>query len=734
MGGLITESFLESDLNELAQAMIRDMAIACKKTAIYGPGHPLSAKAVDKALLSIGQIFCYKRKATINVQKGVLYALNIDLKDTMFNSLLLGYLQQLDIYALEFDHSMKSYDLTVLIDGIVLRSKEYDQGLLLDMALAQKGIRSIEINTKEIADRFEQGRKYAGRFDGDFSVKRLVFDQLGNDLSVLASIFAAADDELLAFGVDFDADVVRYLLPERIAIIDPGSIRKSLMMAEEEIDSDQTDEEIRQDTAKQFFAMLKLVDYHPDRNQIVDSLDCDPRKIPQRFEDEMANHTAGIRIAPAGRIDEIIQDILSTDSHKHRIEDFVDAFHRLLTTGHQEKAITIETGLLDLMDSPDTGARQTALEMLIESLDKHVPNADDSMLAFRVREVTNRIRNRQETFEYSEYIWKLFEKCLHMNKYADLAKLTGEMATRRHMDESVTVYDSIAVKKAFERINQQEVITRLVDRLVEADHEETARLRDILLAIGSEEVATTLASIISHPMRSVRQQLLKIVADLGKASLNVFSGILVNESYFDREPGRHELSDSQWWVVRNSVFVLGLLGDPEGIRSLRLRLTDKDTRVRREIVSALEKIGGEDAIDCLIFMAEDSAKEIRGSAIIAVGVIGTPDAAPLLIDVVRRTKTEVLKIVTALARLGGREARAFLGQLLEEDESLSELASGKVSKEDLRVAVIKALGRIGDHESIEKIREYQASHSSAHRLFFKNSAISTAIAEVLSNH
>ena len=129
------------------------------------------------------------------------------------------------------------------------------------------------------------------------------------------------------------------------------------MAAAEKIDSNQTDEEKRQDAAKKYFAMLKLVDYHPDRNQIVDSLDSGPQTVPQRFDADLTGRTARSRIAPAGRIDEIIEDILATDRHNHRIEDFVDAFHRLLTTGHQEKAMTIETGLMDLMDSSDTSAR-----------------------------------------------------------------------------------------------------------------------------------------------------------------------------------------------------------------------------------------------------------------------------------------------------------------------------------------------------------------------------------------
>ena len=52
-------------------------------------------------------------------------------------------------------------------------------------------------------------------------------------------------------------------------------------------------------------------------------------------------------------------------------------------------------------------------------------------------------------------------------------------------------------------------------------------------------------------------------------------------------------------------------------------------------------------------------------------------------------------------------------------------------EEDLRVAVVKALGVIGDADALDKIRKYQANLPAAQKLFFKNSPVNRAIAEVL---
>ena len=57
----IDESALRLDLNHLAQSLVRELAGACKKMAIYGPEHPQSRRAVEKPFLQISQIFLYKR-------------------------------------------------------------------------------------------------------------------------------------------------------------------------------------------------------------------------------------------------------------------------------------------------------------------------------------------------------------------------------------------------------------------------------------------------------------------------------------------------------------------------------------------------------------------------------------------------------------------------------------------------------------------------------------------------
>jgi HEAT repeat protein len=308
------------------------------------------------------------------------------------------------------------------------------------------------------------------------------------------------------------------------------------------------------------------------------------------------------------------------------------------------------------------------------------------------------------------------------------------LAGRRRLQDGVTTYDSMTIKKAFENINQPEVISALVDELIKARAEDVAYVKSILIGIGSEEIAMALSHIISHPLRHVRQLSLKILAELGKNSLKVFSDMLVDDTWFERDKERHELPDARWYVIRNAIFVLGSLRDQGGIMALRLRINDQDIRIRREIISSLEKIGGEDSIDLLIVMAEDRDREIREAALGALGMVGTPEYAPLVIDLTKKNPTDSIRAVAALGKIGGTEARTFLGGLLEDEESLNNVAAGKVSREDLRAAIVRALGNIGDAESISKIRAFQGSLSAAQKLLMRGSTVQKAIAEVLSRH
>jgi HEAT repeat protein len=80
---------------------------------------------------------------------------------------------------------------------------------------------------------------------------------------------------------------------------------------------------------------------------------------------------------------------------------------------------------------------------------------------------------------------------------------------------------------------------------------------------------------------------------------------------------------------------------------------------------------------------------------------------------------------------GGEDACAFLTKLLEDESAFNDLVVGQVSKDDLRVAIVKSLGAIGDARAINSVRTYRENLSTTQKIFFKNSPVQKTISDIL---
>lgn len=729
----VNESILKTNLNDMAHSLVRELAMACKKMSIYGAGHPVAAKALDKPYFYFGKIFYFKKYVNFNIQQGNLYLLNIRLKDSIFNGHIIQFMQLRDINALLFEQNMSLENLTVFVDQFVRRVSPRDPYYQLSRFLDEKEIKTIEVNSHRAFNLFENWKLYRGDVEGDFSIKRVCLDQLGDNLKKLVSFVDAKTDYLIDNYIDFYPDIVSYLLPEKISSLSSVGIRNVLSELAHEVNS-LTDEEAKAVPFNLIMSIFRLITGHPERDRIVEQLDDSLREkimAGGKFDDT-DTETGKIRISSRNRIDSLLEEYFSIGAEGSDALEFSDAFLRLLKTGQQGKAIEVVCRLMDYMSNANPDFRQKALGILMAVTDQLNVELDRSVFESMVNDVVNRLATKQETYEYSELIWRLFDKCRLEERFDLMAKLTTTMAMRRQIEAGVTVYDSMTVKKAFENINQKQIIDQLIEAMIKGKHDKANDIKEVLVAVGSEDIALALSQIISHPIRQIRQQSLRILAELGKSSLRVFSRIIMDDTWFERDADRHELPDHKWYVVRNSIFVLGSLRDQEGLVPLRLRIADNDVRVRREIVTAFEKIGGEEAIDLLILMAEDPVREIRISAINAIGLIGNSETVPLLIDVAGRNPMDTPRIVTVLGKLGGSDARSYLSRLLTDPEMISNLAGGQISKDELRLAIIRALGKLGDDVSLNTLKTYQDSMTTTQKIFFKNSPVQKAISEILS--
>ncbi|HDL02763.1 MAG TPA: HEAT repeat domain-containing protein [candidate division Zixibacteria bacterium] len=738
----ITEGDLNLNLNELVHETLRELFLASKKVSIYSSEHPLSQKAIGRAFLMVEKIFRYKRYLNLHIMDGHLHALNIRIRPSIFTETFLNYMQVLDLNDILFQEGISARELSVFLDRLVKRLPSSDFSNLMVTYLKNNKIDTIMVNSETGHDIFENCPIMRGDLIGDFSVRAVVGQIIGDDFERLATLMA--DEELpfeeyfARYKHDYHPILISYLIPEKLAAMPATIIGEKLISAingegNYDTDGDVLDEMGGQSRVKELVAALN---YHPEREKILDSIGEEllDKGTDKTVYKKILPEASAIKVESSERIDQFLNTTFNEALPGYDLNDFRDLFSRLLRTGQQGKVRAVINILLNYLAGPNLDLREKALMLFKYSLEVYPKNTAGYMIEYMIEKIGEYFRTGMETFEYSDLVWELAKITLAENRYDYMSRICDVLTDRRSRQKGVWSYESVAVKKAVEELNRREIIEQLVKDLVEGPHEYIPHIRNIIITIGSEEAALALSNIISHESRQVRQNVLKIMAEMGKASLTVFSQILNNNEYFERVESRRELPDEKWYVVRNSIFVLGLLNDPEACRALRVRINDSDTRVRQAIVQALEKIAGEEACDLLLVLADDEDREIRESAIIALGLVGNPDMAPELIELANNRRSDIVCLINALGKLGGSEAKNFLGNLLIDQQLQSQFTSGRSSREDLKIATIRALGRIGDKESLKKIKKFSESLSTSQKILFGGSKLSKTAEEILSRY
>ncbi|HHI03753.1 MAG TPA: HEAT repeat domain-containing protein [candidate division Zixibacteria bacterium] len=734
--------FFQKDLNtnigELALEIVREFYVASKKVAVYSLSHPLSGKAIGRLFLQMGKAYRFKKYVNFHIEGGRLFVLNIELRSSVFSDQIIEYMQLLDIKNILFDSNISMKQLSSFLDRVVNSGPAGIYQNMMQEFLDKNNIDSIKINSERGILLFEKGVIYRAEIDGDFSIRNLLGQSLGQGLDKLAKMLSFSENEIdlfiEKFNIDYYPQLVAYLIPEKISLIDSD---KLLKLVNDRIDSivDNNQNESTKQSLNELKVLLDALNLHPARDNIFNQIESTIayNKISKDIYSEVVPQTSVIRVESTEKVNQFLYTVFNPELPGYKLDDFEDLFGRIIRTGQKNRARSVINILISHLAGPHFELRERALILLRFVLGAYQQLNADFLLDHTIEKIDNYLTDELETFEFSDLIWAVAKICLSTKDYKRLSSLCDVLSGRSHKSDGIRCYETVAVRKSIEELNRVEVINQLVNELVKEDSRKTGYLKNILVTIASEKAAYSLASIISHDSRQVRMNVLKILSEMGKPALKVCSEILKDESNFIRDSGKRELPDDKWFIVRNAVFVLGSLGDPEGCHALRYRIAEDDTRIRLAIISALEKIGDEAAADLLLVMSDDNDREIREAAIIALGLTGQTDIAPELISLAEKRNTEILTIIAALGSLGGTEAGKFLSNLLDDNNMLSKYTSNRASRDDIRIAVVKTLGRIGDSESIKTVKNYQDSLSSTQKIFFGGLRINRAIEDILKN-
>lgn len=175
--------------------------------------------------------------------------------------------------------------------------------------------------------------------------------------------------------------------------------------------------------------------------------------------------------------------------------------------------------------------------------------------------------------------------------------------------------------------------------------------------------------------------------------------------------------DERWFVVRNAVLVLGASGGDWAVVHLTRCLAHPDPRVRRETVMALSRIGGTDAKELVPGLLDDPDPRVREAAALSSGALRVEAAVRPLVDVLRRgDEPEVeVAVLRALGRIGDPGA-------VEEMERKAAGSFLSRPPPEVRIAAYRGLAAMGTPRAKRVLRR---------GLDDRNGQVRAAVEEVL---
>jgi HEAT repeat protein len=203
-----------------------------------------------------------------------------------------------------------------------------------------------------------------------------------------------------------------------------------------------------------------------------------------------------------------------------------------------------------------------------------------------------------------------------------------------------------------------------------------------LSAFERESTEVILKLLAEEKDKAVRIFYLDLVKDIGKNQMALL--------------GRH-LSDVRWYFVRNIVNILGESKASQSIAFLLKAADHQNVRIRQEVIRGLVSIGGKKAVGVLAKFLKDKDDEVKIMAIQAFSSfpdISVEEAKPLVdfLDAQPLKKKEqglTLEAIKALGKIGGHDTAEFLKKYTR-----IRWWKSRELQEELHAAALYAMGEI----------------------------------------
>lgn len=180
-------------------------------------------------------------------------------------------------------------------------------------------------------------------------------------------------------------------------------------------------------------------------------------------------------------------------------------------------------------------------------------------------------------------------------------------------------------------------------------------LKELLLILGLPALGPICELLGRVEKLKVRKLLVEVLVELGRHDPTVF---------------RPFLGDPRWYLVRNLVLILSLIGTPEALRMILGLTSHRESRIRREVLGFLERTVDEKSKRYIVRFLRDESSALRIKALQVLARERLPFALkPILAmagadDFGGRPFPERLALCEALGGLGQERVIPMLRELL----------------------------------------------------------------------
>ena len=172
------------------------------------------------------------------------------------------------------------------------------------------------------------------------------------------------------------------------------------------------------------------------------------------------------------------------------------------------------------------------------------------------------------------------------------------------------------------------------------------------------------------------------------------------------------LNHSQWYVIRNIIYILRQIGDKSVLEHIAKAAKHEDVRVRREVLRTLGELGDERVLDTIKDCLQDDDSKIRIASLNALGQVDSPSAKKIVMDQIshssfhERKISEKKEFFKTLSLWNEKDVYDFCIQIMTRKTFWK-----RSQQHETKACAAECLGMLGNRDALPVLNKCKASRS-----------------------